>query len=796
MKNKFKRLFYFILFVVTAFKSFAQVTDNINPDVLNKTWQARWITCPGISGSEYGVYLFRKTAIIEKEAKEFIIHVSADNRYKLYVNEKYICNGPARGDLLKWYFESINIAPHLKEGKNIITAVVWNFAEYRPFAQFSFQTGFIIQGNTAIESVFNTDKSWNVFKDSAYSPLPVNIDQYYVAGPGEKLISEIHPWNWMKADFDDSNWEKAKELEPGSPLQSHREWGAPAGHVLQPREIPLMEEKYQRFSQIRRSGLSNIPAQFLNGEKTIIVPANSNIKILLDQNSLTNAYPVLTFSNGRNSRVKLTYSESLFNDKKEKGNRNEIDNKKIIGNQDIIIADGGENRTFQTLWWRTFRYVEMEIQTKDEPLTINDFYSIFTGYPFKEKATFKCSDSTFTDIWNTGWHTQRLCAGETFFDCPYYEQLQYIGDTRIQCLVSSYVTGDFTLMKNAIAAIHDSRFTFGLTQSRYPSYQTQIVPTFSLIWTTMVYDYWMLRDDKQFVEPMIPEIMDVMNWYIQRIDSTGMLGKMEWWNFVDWVRNKNWEAGTPPGLYNSHSSVINLQFVYTLQKAAVLLNAFNFKEQASKYLQLAENIKAAVYKSCYDKQKGLIADSPEKINYSQHANVLAILTNTIPTGSQIEVMNKIMNEKDLAQCSYYFQFYLTEALEQANLSDRYPDMLSPWEQMLGLGLTTFAEEPDPTRSDCHAWSASPVYYFLSLICGIKPNEPGFRSVRIEPHPGRLKWIEGSIPYQSGTIKVNLKKGDDNNLTGDIILPENLTGIFIWNEKSKSLKGGINSIQIK
>jgi len=73
----------------------------------------------------------------------------------------------------------------------------------------------IIQGKFRSRELINTDKSWNVFKDSAYSPLPVNINQYYIVGPGEKLVCDIHPWNWMKADFDDSGWKKAKELETG-----------------------------------------------------------------------------------------------------------------------------------------------------------------------------------------------------------------------------------------------------------------------------------------------------------------------------------------------------------------------------------------------------------------------------------------------------------------------------------------------------------------------------------------------------------------------------------------------------
>ncbi|NWJ50077.1 MAG: alpha-L-rhamnosidase N-terminal domain-containing protein [Bacteroidetes bacterium] len=795
MKLKYRHLLLIIVVILTSIKSFAQSTENINSDLLNKPWQAKWITCPGISGNEFGVYLFRKTFTLNSETKQFIIHVSADNRYKLYVNEKYISNGPERGDLLKWHFDSFDIAPYLKQGENIITALVWNFAEERPVAQFTNQTGFILQGNTSTESIVNTDKNWHISKDSAYTSLPVRIPQYYAVGPRERFNSESHPWGWLQASFDDSSWKKAKELSYGTPLKSFKEYGETSQYILYPRDIPQIEEKPQRFIQIRRSDLPGIPENFLTGKQAITIPSHSKIKILFDQNNLTNAYPVLKFSKGKNSEIKLTYAESLVNDKSEKGNRNEIHNKKIVGTQDNIISDGGENRTYQTLWWRTFRYLELEIETKDEPLTIIDFYSIFTGYPLTEKATFKCNDSALTDIWNVGWRTQRLCAGETFFDCPYYEQLQYAGDTRIQNLVSSYVSGDFTMMKNAVASLHDSHMPFGLTQSRYPGYVTQIIPPFSLIWITMVHDYWMMNEDKSFTKSMIPGILDVLNWYESKIDSTGMLGRMEWWNFVDWVNYKNWNSGTPPGINTSNSSIISLQYVYTLEKASTLLNAYNFKDPATRYLKLAESIKSAVYKTCFDKQRGLLADTPDKLNYSQHANILAILTNTIAKELQPVVMKKILNEKDIAQCSYYFRFYLAEANEKAGLSEGYLEMLDPWKQMLDNGLTTFAEQPDPTRSDCHAWSASPVYYFLSLVCGIKPNEPGFKSVRIEPHMGQLNWIEGTMPHRLGTISLKLKKDKQNNITGEVSLPKNLTGFFIMEGLSKPLKSGINPIRI-
>jgi len=792
MKLSLKLFLLGFLLNVTGFQAFAQTTGGIHPDILNNEWSAKWITCPDITGTEFGVYLFRKDFTLETIPEKFIIHVSADNRYKLYVNGKYICNGPSRGDLLKWYFESVDIAAFLNAGKNVITAEVWNFAENRPDAQVSSMTGLIIQGNTPSENIINTDNSWSVFRDIAYSPI---VGKMHIIGPGEKLNGELHPWNWMDATYNCSGWSKSKELEKGKPLNNLGAFGGLSRYVLQPRDIPAMEVKMQRFSSVRRSDLPKISDSFLRGEKALVIPANTKTKILIDQKILTNAYPVLKFSKGKKSEIKITYDEALYNEKNEKGNRNDIEGKSTDAfYQDIILPDGGNNRTFTSLWFRPFRYVELEIATKDEPLTLNDFYSNFTGYPFVEKASFKSDDPLMTTIWNVGWRTQRLCALETYIDCPYYEQLQYVGDTRIQALVSTYVSGDSRLVKKAISSIRDSRLPSGITLSRYPCYSPQVIPPFSLVWNTIVYDYWMMNDDKDFVQSMIPAMMDVLNWYESKLDSTDMLGKMEFWNFVDWVGFKNWDFGSAPGQFNGHSAVITLQYVYTLEKTATLFNAYGMKDEASRYLKMADRIKTAVYKNCWDQTKGMLSDTPEKVNFSQHANSLAILTNAIPQDDQAAVAKNILNNKDIAQCSLYFRFYLTEAIEKAGLSDLYPDMLEPWKNMLDNGLTTFAEVPDPTRSDCHAWSASPVYNLLSLICGIKPNEPGFKSVLIEPHLGRLKWIEGSMPHPMGTIKVCLKKDKQNRLSGDVTLPENLTGTFIWNGQSIVLKGGINQIK--
>jgi hypothetical protein len=792
MKTDTLRLVLFTILCAT-WPGTAQLVNDISEDFRDSSWDAKWITCPGIDGSEYGVYYFRKNITLASVPAGFVVHVSGDNRYKLYVNGQYINQGPATGDLMKWRYESLDLSPYLRPGNNTVAAIVWNFAEYRPVFQASHATGFILQGDGPAEAVLNTDATWKVYRDRGYRPHPFDTRNYYVVGPGEHFDASGHPWGWRLPEFDDTEWANAATGDNGQTLMGLQHFGHPPERILYPRHLPLMEETKQRFGSIRK-GSSDIPAGFLSGKEKLEVPANTTMTLLLDQGYLTNAYPVLGFSGGKGSRIELTYAESLVDQNGSKGNRNEIEGKSIIGNQDIVVPGGGNHHAYQTLWWRTFRYLEIKIETKGEALSIDDFYSIFTGYPFQEKASFDSDLPMTSEIWDVGWRTQRLCAGETFFDCPYYEQLQYAGDTRIQCLVSTYVTGDSTMFRNALLALKDSRLPLGLTQSRYPSREVQIIPPFSLIWISMLWDYWQLFDDPELLKEALPPALEVLSWFEGHLEEDGLLGPVEYWNFMDWVAEKQWVAGAPPGVSVSQSSIINLHFVYTLQKAIPLLRAFGYSDKARYYESLADKIRTGIYGRAYDLQKGLLADLPDKSSFSQHANILGVLTNAIPPAEQAGAMAKVMTDTTLAQSSYYYKFYLFEALAKAGLGNKFIGQLQPWEDMLANGLTTFAEKADPTRSDCHAWSASPLYYFLSLVCGIKPAAPGFSKIIINPHPGPLRHIEGSMPVREGVIRVALDMNSTGQLQGEVILPQGLSGEYVFEGKNMLLQAGINTIR--
>lgn len=747
---------------------------------LRERWNAQWIAPPDAPANAYGVYLFRKEFALPAKPGRFIVHVSADARYRLIVNGRSVTYGPQRSDAWVWRYDTIDLAPWLREGDNAIAARVWSYGEHAPYAITGQRTGFILQGDSDFESVANTDASWRVARDESRTPRPFSLPTYIVVGPGDRFDASKYPWGALLSEFDDSGWSGARPVGFGNPYGR----GTDIDHWLAPRTIPLMEETPIRFARVRRSEGVDVPEAFVTGKAPIRVPANSRATLLLDNGVATNAFPQLTVSGGRGSRVSIVYAEALIDAAGQKGNRGDIDGRTIAGVTDEFLPDGGAKRRFTTLAFRTYRYVQLDIETADEPLQIDDVHAMFTGYPFEERGSFKSDDPELARIWEVGWRTARLCAQETYVDCPYYEQLQYVGDTRIQALISLYVSGDDRLMRNAIELFDRSRIAEGLTQSRYPSIVPQVINTFSLFWVDMVHDYWMHRPDEAFVRERLTGVDAVLGWFERKIDaSTGMLGPLDYWTFVDWTDEWPWNealgiGGEPPGAADGGSAIVTLQLACTLQRAAELYRAFGREDSAVRCEKQAAALLEAVRTLCWDAERRLFADTPAKKSFSQHANTFAVLAGAVQGDEASDLIRRTASDTSLVQASTYFRFYLLRAMKKAGLGEEYLAQLGPWRTMLDLGLTTFAEKPDPTRSDCHAWSASPVYEMLATVCGVEPASPGFETVRIEPHLGHLTHAEGVVPHPKGEIRVSFEREGDS-MTSRITLPKGVTGTIRW-----------------
>ena len=777
-------------------------TCAIAQDAGEKRWKAQWITAPRVPERDEVVLHFRKAIDLARASAHFTVNASADNQFIFYVNGKEAGRGPSRGDLGHWRYETYDIAQLLHAGKNTLAATVWHWGTHAAVAQMSERTGFLLHGAGAAESIADTNTSWDVEEEAGIVAVRPKVNGYFAAEPGEQWDGSRLDWYAM-AETGNSNhpgrWTKAVTLGRGA---LRYEQDAPNNWQLMADPLPAMEMTEAPAGKVLRA--TGVSAKIGKAPTGLELGARTKVSVLIDNGELTTGYPVLTVSGGHGTTIRVTYAEALVDEKRQKGNRNQIDGKHIEGVVDEFLQGGGESkRDFSPLGWRTWRYLQLDVETHNEPVRIEGLKTWFSAYPFVERGYFHSNDATLDPIWKIGWRTARLDAHDTYMDTPYWERLQYIGDTRIQALISYSVAGDDRLARQAIEAFNHSRIPEGLTQSRYPSSLVQMIPTFSLLWVGMVHDFREYRGNAEFVREQVPGTRTVLDCFLRRQRADGLLGKIPWWPFVDWGADFN--GGVPPQDEDGGSAAITLQFVEALRYGADLERAYGDAHLAEKYEAAAERAATALRKLCWNEKYGLLADTPAQKHFSQHANILGVWLDVIPPTQQKEVLAKILSRSDsgfaasgevpaMTAATYYFRFYLARAIEHAGMGDEYLKLLGPWREMVGLGLTTWAESPEPTRSDSHAWSAHPNYDLLVIVAGIRPLSAGFEKIAIEPHLGGLKEVHAGMPIPQGMVEVNYSRGA-KGVEARVKLPDGVVAELRWKGQSIALHSGEQTLTL-
>jgi hypothetical protein len=770
-------------------------------DLEHAQWPSQWITCPGAAARGPAVCHFRKHILLRAQQGTFVIHVSADNRFILFVNGTRVGDGPARGDPDHWRYETYDIARFLRAGDNTLCATVWNWGALAPVAQMSDQTGFLVQGDGPAESDADTGTSWEAKVEPAQGFIPVSakdLPNYYAASPGEFLDGALYDWQWQSSA---NGWAPAATVGSGEPGRYPS--ATPAGTGTGVNRWLLVRDPLPQMEFTRVAPGTIVRAEGSGAASTLpaLVPAHATATFLFDRGAMTTGYPELSFGRGKGAKVRITYAEALVDAAGRKGDRNEIANRSMIGLTDTLACDGGAGRTWSPLYWRAWRYLQVEVTTGQEPLSLDSLGARFSGYPFTERASISADDPALARIWEVGTRTARMNAHETYMDCPYWEQLQYIGDTRIQALISYVEFGDDRLARQALDAYDHSRISEGLTESRYPSALNQVIPTFSLYWIGMIHDYWMYRPDESPLAGWVAHTRSVIDWYSGHERPDGLLGAMPWWNFGDWTKDFGW--GVPPQDKDGGSALLSVTFMAALRDAADLEERLGKKALAEAYRARASRIGEAVARLCWDEARGLLADTPAHAHFSEQTNAMGVLLDVVPAPRQRAVMRAVLAHRmpggsappqgEFSPASIYFRFYVARALDHAGLGDEYLGSLGPWRRMLDLGLSTWAETEEPTRSDDHAWSAHPNYDLLTLVAGIRPASPGFRTVLVAPHLGALKEFAARMPHPAGDIAVQYKEAGG---TWDVrvMLPPGLTGTFRWHGRDARLSEGENRLQ--
>ncbi|MGC9354343.1 MAG: family 78 glycoside hydrolase catalytic domain, partial [Mariniphaga sp.] len=742
------------------------------------------------------VFHFRKTFDLENVPEKLNIHVSADNRYNLFVNGNRVCYGPAKGDLQTYKYDIIDIAPFLKAGENLLAALVYNGGDDKPLAFLSVQTAFMLRSEEDKFSFLNTGTDWKVYKNPAYEVISYDemlfrerwFYGFYACGGGDEVFAEKYPWHWESTGFDDSDWPAAEPLV----FDKQPPWN------LVPRNIPFMANHLVYPAKIRKVTGAGIPTGEWKGQSPLIVPAHTKAEILIDFEVLTMGYPELIVTGGAGSRIQIKYAEALYEKVNLKAHRDSVNNLNMFGVWDIFHPDGNK-RTFRPLWKRCFRYVQFNVETKNEPLEIGSYILEYSGYPYPEPATFVSDNEKLNEIFEMSLRTLQMCSGETYYDTPFYEQLSYGGDNRPIAAISTYNSTDDRLLREVLRLYPQSENKeTGLFKSAYPSRFDFDMGTWSMAWIQSLHDYYFMRGDSAFVAQFVEKIEGVLDFYEYHLDErTGMIGTVDNKNFIDWSITKGSLVRPNEEGEIEQSALLTLYYAHTLDCAVRLFREIDLEEKADYWEEISEGIKVAVYANCWDEQEQLFRDYSDKQIFSQHTNLFAILCDVVPPSRQKELLKRILSYENFDEvASSYFSFFLFKVMEKTGQEELFLDNLDFWYEFLDRGHTTCGETgfASHDRSDCHAWSAHPAYFLLSSVCGIKPADVGFNTVKITPHLGDIKSLKADMPHPKGRISVEYQK-TNNGLQTRINLPAGLQGVFELNGVKKTLTEGINNFEL-
>ena len=691
-----------------------------------------WIQTPEwteADGARSRVVCFRKRLFRENTGASFPIRITAAGRYKLYVNGRLTQFGPLKGDGAKWFVDAFDLAPALREGENLIAVALLCYpmdGEQGNHSLFRFdRPRLYVDGLGTSGWTCRIDRGTAFIREEErFAPLQIHED----AAPKVEMLG------WQLMDYDDSAWDAVVPCEADElPAVLRPE-------KLLPRDIPFM---------------ARIPHSFRLPQQ--IFPAHSGTSFTLDAGEEMCAFLNLSLSGGRGARIELLQSECYVTGH-GKADRLDAINGHLEGYTDTYTVAGAENEVYEPYWFRTFRFLKVTIKTADEPLRIEALDYEETGYPLEVKTSVTTSDPSLAPIWDISLRTLRRCMHETYMDCPFYEQLQYIMDTRAQILYTYAVSADDRLARRAIDDFCRAQRPDGLLNCSYPNVNVNVIPGFSMYFILIIHDHMMYFGDKELVRRCLPAIDRALSFFARNLEERGLVGKVggvngkaEFWSFIDWAQEWMPTEGMPTAGLDGPITMESLLYLYGLQKAAELADYVG-DMHAEEYRAKADSLKNAIREKCRNAD-GFLTDGPGRPELSQHCQVFGVLTGTLTEEEGWRAIKESLRSRAFAQCSVAMQYYLFRALEQTNLYAETDRCWEIWRRMIRSGCSTCVEAEGYARSECHAWGALALYELPSAMLGVRPAAPGYEEIEVAPQPGLLQSASGTVCTPHGPISV-------------------------------------------
>ena len=685
-------------------------------------WSAKWIWDKD-NLTEKNVWMcFYKKVTLDALVDTLIADISADSKYWLYINgENVVFEGSVkRGpDKNSGYYDSVDIAPYLKEGENTICALVWYWDNETSYSYSgSGQGGFIFEAvNENITIV--SDKSWKAKRNPAYIDSALYPPNYRLAEYSIYFDARKELGDWTSESFDASLWEDATEYALG---------GEGAYGKLYPRGIPLLKD-YGLKDYENSKDYENYTVNKLFGEKiTVDIPYNAQLT------------PYLKVIAPAGKKIRITTENTL-----------------IGAVSSTYITKEGEQE-FEALGWFNGEHITYKIP---KGVTVVSLQYRETGYDSAFSGCFSCDDEFMNSLWQKSLRTLYVTMRDNFMDCPDRERAQWWGDVTSEMIMTMYSmdSNAYLLYQKGVQAMLSHTDDSKVLQTVVPINGDYFeLPVQQLAGIVGFFTYYEYTGDKAFIEKVYEPSLDYLRLW-ETDENNLVVHRSGSWDWPDWGDKADMTA------------IENAWVYYALcvtEEMAELLD----KDEDISFIAERKDAISEGYKALWT-EDGYKSDDVKKCD--DRANALAVLSG-LAEEEQYEVITRVLT--DTKNASPYMEYYVLEALckmgEYEIATDRIKDR---YEGMVNEDYSTLWEFWNSWQGTMnHAWSGGPLVIMSKHFAGITPLEAGYEKVKIDPQYNFSDSISCTVPSVKGLIELSYEKTSDN-YTVNLTLPEDVKAVL-------------------
>ena len=468
-------------------------------------------------------------------------------------------------------------------------------------------------------------------------------------------------------------------------------------------------------------------------------------------------------SENRPIRVKITLGESVSEAMSEV-DRSTATNDHAIREFEILVPWLGVIEIGNS----GFRFAKIELLDQKRELKLKEVRAIAVQRDIPWLGSFKSNDERLNQIWQTGAYTVYLNMQNFLWDGIKRDRLVWVGDMHPEVMTMLSVFGYNEVVPKSLDLIRDI--------TKLPAYMNGI-SSYSMWWVLIQHQWYMNNGDIKYLEKNKDYIYATLDLLEKKIGEDGK-ENLNGMRFLDWPTSPNKEA-----IHAGLQSMMIMTFDVGEKIASILKD----KEKAVQYTQTIQLLKKHI---------------PDANGNKSGSALLAL--------SGLEDA-KTINKKTLAvnptdSISSFYGYYVLQARAMAGDYDGAIDVIRKyWGGMIDLGATTFWEDFDMKwlenagrideitpagkvdvhaqygsycykglrNSFCHGWASGPTAWLSQHVLGVTVVEAGCRKVKIEPHLGDLKWVEGTYPTPLGIISVRHQKQQDGTIKSTIKAPKGI-----------------------